>query len=502
MINPELEKLIETAFSDGKITEREIEILKKKAEQLGVDLDEFELYLENKIGIHKNSNSSKTQILKIVKNPIFISIALITLGLSFLIIMAIFEEPKEKEEFSIKDIFNSLKDTSANVTNDEAKVIVNEIRQIQIVDYEENIINDYYTYPWFPTDKNKIKGNYFGNGYYCAFNKGDTLILSMSSKNNNFSLIIFEVDTTNFNNIVYLKQIEDTLNLNVKIYISKKCILGFNFSSKNKNTTAQIKLFRIPNSKESENFISELIWKEIEVYSDKKLDNSEYVTSEWQNVITNSIVSCNSRTKIGGSTRNIIPISPIPDKTIYLVYRIVCNNLNHKANTENTSDLLSELSDINPYTAIASTLLSTINQVPGTAICDIYLLSNVKGRDNFLNKEEEDNVIDCIKSYSVTGINNHNQVIKDIDFDSLYIGFRNKELTAAVDISVNVIAAVSVKKWKYIQKVPIIDESYLNINSETEIDNNKDTIIKNEENTDIDINKIEKDVNDFLDKFK
>jgi len=161
MINPELEKLIETAFSDGKITEREIEILKKKAEQLGVDLDEFELYLENKIGIHKNSNSSKTQILKIVKNPIFISIALITLGLSFLIIMAIFEEPKEKEEFSIKDIFNSLKDTSANVTNDEAKVIVNEIRQIQIVDYEENIINDYYTYPWFPTDKNKIKGNVY-----------------------------------------------------------------------------------------------------------------------------------------------------------------------------------------------------------------------------------------------------------------------------------------------------------------------------------------------------
>lgn len=300
---------------------------------------------------------------------------------------------------------------------------------------------------------------FFSSGSYFAFNQGDTLDISFNSKKTIVSLQIYEIDTINLSNFVILKEIKDTVNSSFKIVISKKTILGFVFSSQQKNNI-EVKIYRTPTSIDGESFITAIKWIEKPVFSDSKIDNSELITSEWQNVVTNSIVSCNSRTKIGGSTRNVVPISPIPKNTFLLVYRIVCNNENHKENAENTNDLLSELSDINPTTAVASLILKTINKVPGTAICDIYLLRDVEGRDNFLKKNDDGDIVDCIKSYSVTGINNHNQVIKDIDFNNLFLGFRNIEITSAVDISVNVVAAVKVKKWKYTIKIPRIEEDY------------------------------------------
>ncbi|MEY4659601.1 MAG: hypothetical protein RJB36_1367, partial [Bacteroidota bacterium] len=49
MFNEQLEKLIEMALMDGELTEKEKQILFKKAESLGVDLDEFEMVLEAKL---------------------------------------------------------------------------------------------------------------------------------------------------------------------------------------------------------------------------------------------------------------------------------------------------------------------------------------------------------------------------------------------------------------------------------------------------------------------
>jgi len=48
-MNQELEKLIEIAFADGELSEREKEIILRKAENLGEDIDEVELILEGKI---------------------------------------------------------------------------------------------------------------------------------------------------------------------------------------------------------------------------------------------------------------------------------------------------------------------------------------------------------------------------------------------------------------------------------------------------------------------
>lgn len=49
LYNPQLEKLIDIALADGDLTEKEKQILFKKAEGMGVDLDEFEMVLEARL---------------------------------------------------------------------------------------------------------------------------------------------------------------------------------------------------------------------------------------------------------------------------------------------------------------------------------------------------------------------------------------------------------------------------------------------------------------------
>ncbi len=43
-------KMVDTALEDGILTDKEREILLRKATNLGIDLDEFEMYLENRLG--------------------------------------------------------------------------------------------------------------------------------------------------------------------------------------------------------------------------------------------------------------------------------------------------------------------------------------------------------------------------------------------------------------------------------------------------------------------
>ena len=49
MYNEQLENLINRALSDGELTEKEKQILFKKAEAAGIDLDEFEMVLDAKL---------------------------------------------------------------------------------------------------------------------------------------------------------------------------------------------------------------------------------------------------------------------------------------------------------------------------------------------------------------------------------------------------------------------------------------------------------------------
>lgn len=59
----EIENLINLALEDGELTEKEKQVLFKKAQAKGIDLDEFEMYLDTRIArLSKNkkqdSNSS------------------------------------------------------------------------------------------------------------------------------------------------------------------------------------------------------------------------------------------------------------------------------------------------------------------------------------------------------------------------------------------------------------------------------------------------------------
>ena len=60
LYNPQLEKLIDLALADGELTEKEKQVLFKKAEAMGVDLDEFEMVLDAKLYAHNQAQSVAT----------------------------------------------------------------------------------------------------------------------------------------------------------------------------------------------------------------------------------------------------------------------------------------------------------------------------------------------------------------------------------------------------------------------------------------------------------
>ena len=49
MYNEQIESLITAALADGVLTEKEKQILFKKAEAMGIDLDEFEMVLDSRL---------------------------------------------------------------------------------------------------------------------------------------------------------------------------------------------------------------------------------------------------------------------------------------------------------------------------------------------------------------------------------------------------------------------------------------------------------------------
>jgi len=64
MYNEQLEKLIDIALMDGEITEKEKQILFKKAELLGIDVDEFEMVLDAKLNNTLKANTTKANAAK------------------------------------------------------------------------------------------------------------------------------------------------------------------------------------------------------------------------------------------------------------------------------------------------------------------------------------------------------------------------------------------------------------------------------------------------------
>lgn len=59
MYNPQLEELIDAALADGELTEKEKQVLFKKAQAYGIDLDEFEMVLDARLLVTQRENKAK-----------------------------------------------------------------------------------------------------------------------------------------------------------------------------------------------------------------------------------------------------------------------------------------------------------------------------------------------------------------------------------------------------------------------------------------------------------
>ncbi len=71
MYNEQIENLINIALADGELTEKEKQILFKKAEAAGIDLDEFEMVLESKISEKKQTVKSVAPSVATLKSDKF-----------------------------------------------------------------------------------------------------------------------------------------------------------------------------------------------------------------------------------------------------------------------------------------------------------------------------------------------------------------------------------------------------------------------------------------------
>lgn len=56
-MHPELEKLMDFALADGEVSEKELKVLRNKAEALGVDQDELEMVLEAKLHLAREEST-------------------------------------------------------------------------------------------------------------------------------------------------------------------------------------------------------------------------------------------------------------------------------------------------------------------------------------------------------------------------------------------------------------------------------------------------------------
>ena len=68
-MNPELERLIDLAVADGTVTDKELEVLYRKAKQLDADIDEFEMVLEAKLHLAQKAANTSQQPTTIGTTP-------------------------------------------------------------------------------------------------------------------------------------------------------------------------------------------------------------------------------------------------------------------------------------------------------------------------------------------------------------------------------------------------------------------------------------------------
>ena len=148
-----LENLIEMAFSDNELTEKEIEVLKRKAVASGYDEDEFEIMLDAKLHKFKQANITTESIIKSMpKETIQDLVEIIEL-------IENEKQPEfkvENEEYKdLKDVNSFFSNVGTFFENDENRVDTYKKTKEWKIQQLKNILKEIQTFP-IPEKYNEV----------------------------------------------------------------------------------------------------------------------------------------------------------------------------------------------------------------------------------------------------------------------------------------------------------------------------------------------------------
>lgn len=150
--------------------------------------------------------------------------------------------------------------------------------------------------------------------------------------------------------------------------------------------------------------------------------------------LTDEILTVNSRTAIGGNTRNITHVV-LPDSTIGVIYRI---SIFKKGNTNAFNLLFNVLQTINPRVALASAVAQfALTNGDGQSV-DAFIFINKIDADNFSSRNDG-NWIACKE---MPNRSNCCISLTDCVERNLYFGFRNNNVLSGLDIKLEIVAIV------------------------------------------------------------
>ena len=282
-------------------------------------------------------------------------------------------------------------------------------------------------------------GGYFGKGYYFGAEQGDTIIVNFTASSNNAQLDIIAFDIADLNKEITLRRYANKASVTDKIYIPKRMVVSVLTYGQKFGSNINIKLSRIPQSSQTQNFNTSLKWVDSKISVPINTQGA-LIEGDWVEVKKGVLISL-SGTLIGtGGSRNVIPVSEdLPENTLYWVYRFVCNNKGSKDNFDRNERLLEEIKSLklDPRITGTAAILQLLNQPPGTAKCDVVMLQNFDNRQKFLN----DDNYRFYPDFSASEVNSYKQGVTLL-LDQMFLGFKNKAVTSSVDINLTIVAAV------------------------------------------------------------
>ena len=145
MYDPQLEKLVDMALVDGVITEKEKDILVKRAKSLGADLDEFEMYLDSRLASLSNTQNttpSQKKLGDLLKCP---SCGASVPSLTIICKDCGFEFRNTKANSSVKELSEKLEQASLTVVNEEKTFldILNQSNWLKVDDIRSQIVTNF-----------------------------------------------------------------------------------------------------------------------------------------------------------------------------------------------------------------------------------------------------------------------------------------------------------------------------------------------------------------------